>query len=88
MKQRVHGHLHRLQNCYSPHGETKPTVNYNSQFAKWASWCKQRNRNPIVVPVEDVVNFLAQLFKRYKYRSLFSYIIISSDTVLDMYSTF
>ena len=41
----------------------KTNSSYNSQFAKWASWCEQRNRNPIAGPVKDVVNFLAEFFK-------------------------
>jgi len=40
----------------------KTNSNYNS-VCKWASWYKQRNRNPIAEPVEDLVNFLAELLK-------------------------
>jgi len=43
-------------------------------FSKWSRWCSQRDRNPIEGPVEDVTNFLADLFKEgYLYRSLNSY---------------
>ena len=52
----------------------KTNTSYNSLFAKWANWCEQRDRNPTSGPVEDVVNFLAELFaKGYQYRSLNSY---------------
>ena len=53
---------------------TKTQSNYNSLFAKWADWCQQRDRNPTTGPIEDVVNFLANLYKEgYKYRSLNAY---------------
>ena len=52
----------------------KTKSNYNSLFAKWAGWCAQRNRDPFSGPVEDVINFLAELFREgYLYRSLNSY---------------
>ena len=52
----------------------KTQSNYDSLFSKWSCWCSQRNRNPIEGPVEDVANFLADLFKEgYLYRSLNSY---------------
>ena len=52
----------------------KTNSSYNSHFSKWANWCQQRDRNPTAGPVEDVVNFLADLFKQgYKYNSLNSY---------------
>ena len=52
----------------------KTQSNYDSLFSKWSRWCSQRNRNPIEGPVEDVANFLAELFKEgYLYRSLNSY---------------
>jgi len=52
----------------------KTKSNYNSLFAKWADWCHQRDRNPTAGPIEDIVNFLAELFnKGYQYRSLNSY---------------
>ena len=41
----------------------KTKSNYNSLFAKWSCWCVQRNRDPTVGPVEDILNFLAELFK-------------------------
>jgi len=59
----------------------KTNSSYNSQFAKWASWCEQRGRNPTAGPIEDVVNFLADLFKKgYKYNSLNSYCSAISST--------
>jgi len=49
----------------------KTQSNYNSLFSKWACWCSQSNRDPTVGPVEDVINFLAELFKDgYRYQSL------------------
>jgi len=52
----------------------KTKSNYNSLFAKWACWCAQRNRDPTKGPVEDIINFLAELFREgYLYRSLNSY---------------
>ena len=35
----------------------KTTSNCNSLFNKWASWCEQRDRNPIDGHIEDIVNF-------------------------------
>ena len=49
----------------------KTKSNYSSLFAKWSGWCVQRNRDPFTGPVEDVLNFLAELFREgYLYRSL------------------
>ena len=49
----------------------KTKSNYNSLFAKWSCWCTERNRDPTMGPVEDIINFLAQLFKEgYQYWSL------------------
>ena len=49
----------------------KTNTSYNSLFAKWANWCEQWDQNPTSGPVEDVVNFLAELFaKGFQYRSL------------------
>ena len=37
-------------------------------------WCQPRDRNPAAGPIEDVINFLAYLYKGgYQYRSLNSY---------------
>ena len=37
-------------------------------------WCEQRGRDPTSGPLEDVINFLAELFREgYQYRSLNSY---------------
>ena len=50
---------------------SKTNSSYNSLFSKWASWCEQRNRDPTAGPVEDVVNFLAELHAEgYQYRFL------------------
>ena len=52
----------------------KTQSSYNSAFAKWASWCHERNRDPTFGPIEDVANFLSEFFsKGYQYRSLNSY---------------
>ena len=52
----------------------KPKPSYDSLFAKWSCWCIKRNRDPTMGPVEDIINFLAELFKdRYQYQSLNSY---------------
>ena len=39
----------------------KTNSNYGSSFSKWASWYKQRDRDLLTGPIEDVVNFLAKL---------------------------
>ena len=37
-------------------------------FAKWTYWCEPRNRDPTNGSIEDIVNFLAELFcDGYKY---------------------
>ena len=52
----------------------KTNSNYGSSFTRWASWCKQRDRDRLSGPVSDIVNFLAELFsKGYQYQSLNSY---------------
>ena len=52
----------------------KTKSNYNLLFAKWSCWYTERNRDPTMGPVEDIINFLAQLFKEgYQYWSLNSY---------------
>jgi len=60
-----------LQTSLLPNGETKTNSNYGSSFSKWASWCQQWNRDPLSGPIEDVANFLADLYaKGYQYHSL------------------
>ena len=52
----------------------KTNSNYGSFFAKWASGCNQQGRNPIVGPITDVINFLADLASQgYQYQSLNCY---------------
>ena len=52
----------------------KTNSNYGSSFAKWASWCHQRGRNPLLGPIADVINFLADLSSQgYQYQSLNCY---------------
>ena len=59
----------------------KTNPNYGSSFSKWASWYKQRGRDPLTRSVEDVVNFLAELYSEdYKYQSLNSYRSAISST--------
>ena len=49
-------------------------LTHGSSFAKWASWCKKRGRNPLSGPIADVVNFLADLSSQgYHYQSLNCY---------------
>ena len=53
---------------------SKSHSNYNSLFCKWERWCTSRERNPISGPINDVVNFIAELFQEgYSYSSLNSY---------------
>ena len=52
----------------------RQNYNYGSSFSKWSSWCQQRGRDPLSGPIEDVVNFLADLFADgYQYQSLNAY---------------
>ena len=64
----------------------KSSQSYNSLCKKWISWCTERNFDPVSGPIEDVVNFLAQLHTEgYQYRSLNSYrsAIASMHTPID-----
>ena len=67
--------LHKLQSYSSHYGKTKLTVaSCSSLLSKWASCCEQRNRDPIVEPVEDVAYLLVGLHAEgYQYRSLIAY---------------
>ena len=59
----------------------KTNSNYGSSFSKWSSWCQQRGRDPLSGPIEDVVNFLADLFADgYQYQSLNAYRSAISST--------
>ena len=52
----------------------KTSKSYDSLFGKWVRWCNQRNTNPISGSINEVVNFLADLFQQgYQYRSLNAY---------------
>ena len=54
--------------------KTKSQSNYNSLLHKWERWCEERGRNPILGPVDDIANFLVELYQSgYAYRSLNSY---------------
>ncbi len=35
---------------------------YNCSWSKWSSWCDKRQSNPILCPIEDIVNFLAEQY--------------------------
>ena len=49
----------------------KSSKSYDSLFRKWLSWYNERNSDPVSGPIGEVVNFLADLFKKgYQYRSL------------------
>ena len=52
----------------------KTSKSYDSLFGKWIRWCNQRDTNPISGSINEVVNFLADLFQQgYQYRSLNAY---------------
>ena len=52
----------------------KTSQSYDSLCTRWISWCTERQVDPVSGPIEDVVNFLAHLYKEgYQYRSLSSY---------------
>lgn len=52
----------------------KSQSNYNSLLLKWECWCTKRDRDPIIGPIDDIANFLAELYQEgYAYRSLNSY---------------
>ena len=49
----------------------KTTQSYDSLCKKWISWCSEQQCDSVSGPIEDVVNFLAHLYKEgYQYRSL------------------
>uniref|UniRef100_A0A1X7UKX7 Core-binding (CB) domain-containing protein n=1 Tax=Amphimedon queenslandica TaxID=400682 RepID=A0A1X7UKX7_AMPQE len=52
----------------------KTSQSYNSLSKKWISWFTEKQCDPISGPIEDVVSFLAHLYKDgYQYRSLNAY---------------
>ena len=52
----------------------KTAKSYDSLFGKWIRWCNQRDTNPISGSINEVVNFLADLFQQgYQYHSLNAY---------------
>uniref|UniRef100_A0A1X7TH61 Core-binding (CB) domain-containing protein n=1 Tax=Amphimedon queenslandica TaxID=400682 RepID=A0A1X7TH61_AMPQE len=52
----------------------KTSQSYDSLTKKWIGWCTERQCNPVSGLIEDVVNFLAHLYKEgYQYRSLNAY---------------
>ena len=59
----------------------KTNSNYSSSFSRWCSWCQPRGRDPLSGPIDDVVNFLADLFSQgYQYQSLNAYRSAISST--------
>ena len=59
----------------------KSSKSYDSLFRRWVSWCEERNTDPITSPVNELVNFLADLHdKGYSYRSLNGYRSAISST--------
>ena len=59
----------------------KTNSNYSSSFSRWCSWCQLRGRDPLSGPIDDVVNFLADLFSQgYQYQSLNAYRSALSST--------
>ena len=59
------GFLQKLQTSSWYPGGLKLTI------AKWAYWCEPRNRDPTNGSIENIVNFLAELFHDgYKYWSV------------------
>ena len=42
----------------------KTSKTYDSLFGKWLGWCSQRNTNPVSGDINEVVNFLADLFEQ------------------------
>lgn len=49
---------------------TKTNRSYDSLFDKWYSWCCARDSDPFSGPINEVVNFLANLYTEgYQYRS-------------------
>ena len=54
--------------------EAKTSRSYDSLFGKWVSWCHQRDNNPISGDINEVVNFLADLYQQgYQYSCLNAY---------------
>ena len=53
---------------------SKTNRSYDSLFSKWSSWCTTRYSDPISGPINEVLNFLAKLYKDgYQYSSINSY---------------
>ena len=42
---------------------SKTNKSYDSLFSKWSSWCATRCSDPISGPINEVLNFLANLYK-------------------------
>ena len=52
----------------------KTSQSYDSLCKRWISWCSERNSDPVSGPIEEVVNFLAQVYEEgYQYQSLNAY---------------
>ena len=64
----------------------KSAQSYDLLCRKWIGWCSEWGSDPVSGPIEEVVNFLAHLFKEgYQYRSLNAYrsAIASMHTQVD-----
>ena len=42
---------------------SKTNRSYDSLFLKWSRWCATRHSDPISGPINEVLNFLAKLYK-------------------------
>uniref|UniRef100_A0A1X7VE33 Tyr recombinase domain-containing protein n=1 Tax=Amphimedon queenslandica TaxID=400682 RepID=A0A1X7VE33_AMPQE len=67
----------------------KSAQSYDSLCKRWISWCSERHSDPVSGPIEDFVNFLAELhYQGYQYRSLCAYrsAIASMHSPIDGFS--
>ena len=71
-----------------PSWRDKSSRSYNSSFSKWARWCEQRDRNPVLGPVSDIANFLAELYQegyQYSYINVYRSSISTTQDKVDGY---
>ena len=75
---RFQNQLH--DSCCRHGGRNRP--NHTTHYLwRWVSWCEERNTDPITSPVNELVNFLADLHgKGYSYGSLNAYRSAISST--------
>ena len=51
--------------------KTSTTKTYNCSWSQWSSWCKERESDPVLRPVSEVLTFLAEQFSEGKqYRTI------------------